>query len=73
MAINRRKVLKSRILRALVKGGMDKRQMVRQLCRLYAGSAGLNSPSIGGCVIWSDTPQGQEYWYGIAKRIGEYA
>lgn len=75
MAVNRQVVKKSRILRRLVKHGMDKRQMVRQLCRL--GGAGYDKPilkaeGIGGCVIWSETPQGHNYWYGIAKRIGEY-
>ena len=75
MAVNRQVVKKSRILRRLVKHGIDKRQMVRQLCRL--GGVGYAEPilkaeRVHGCVVWSETPQGHNYWHAIAKRIGEY-
>lgn len=72
MAISRKEVLKSRTLRVLVAGGMDKRQMVRQLCRLDSESADLSARGIGRCVVWAETQQGHEYWYSVAKRILEY-
>ena len=71
MAINRQVVLKSRVLRTLVAGGMDKRQMVRQLCRCE--SVSKTSYCLGGAFVWSAQPQGLGYWHAIAKRIGEYA
>lgn len=58
MATNRQAVLKSRVLRTLVAGGMDRRQMVRQLCRCE--SISTTSYSLGGAFVWSEQPQG--FW-----------
>ncbi len=68
MAVSRKAVLKSRILRALVAGGMDKRQMVRQLCRVDRCN---HTHELVGAFVWQAQPQGHTYWAGIERAIGQ--
>lgn len=68
MAVSRKEVQKSRILRALVAGGMDRRQMVRQLCKV-----GVLHPTsrVVGAFVWQATPQGHRYWAAIERASGQ--
>lgn len=69
MAVNRKEVKKSRLLRLLVKAGKDRRQMVRQLCRLPEFMNNLGS--VMEDVHWSASPQGTDYWLALYMATGE--
>lgn len=65
--MNRIKVKRSKLLRSLVRGGADRRQMVRQLSRV----AHLNNADELMCAFaWQDTPQGAAYWLRVKMAYG---
>lgn len=53
MAVNRQEVKKSRLLRHLVRNGMDKRQMVRELSK--CDHISLSMPDIACAMVWEHT------------------
>lgn len=66
MAMNRQAVKKTRILRVLVKLGVDRRKLVRQLSKVRYVSP--NCMDLGGCFPFSNTPQGHGYWMAMAEK-----
>lgn len=69
--MNRIKVKRSKLLRSLVRGGADRRQMVRQLSRESAripGGYSLVVDDPQSAFLWSDTPQGLDFWSNITRQ-----
>lgn len=68
--MNRIKVKRSKLLSSLVRGGADRRQMVRQLSRIHPdqeAGVDINLTTVNSAFLWKSTPQGVEYWAKIAK------
>ena len=71
--MNRIKVKRSKLLRSLVRGGADRRQMVRQLTkagRVARAMLDVNVSYLDGAMDWSNSPQGHRYWVRVGALVG---